>query len=1184
MVEIQMIAGDETPWVIPVTNMTVDTAKDGASTLRFSTAVTEVAFDEEDVDRTNYSTYNLDTDSFGVLRKNRMVRASMGYIVDDVPEYVRRFTGLIQDMEPSHTVDANGATSLTLDVTCIDSRTQAVGPPVTKIEDMYLGSLPNQLSYDIAQYFPEDTTFLGGDGIVRPTAFDKWSLVSVVRTVLYQSGMNATQLWAKDSNGNFLIDDRGVYLEATMGYPYSFGSTFGVETSVKERFVDIESPLGDVQATVPYNHEVESAQVIDLPYLYTFPLDTDPWSELHNLCDSYGLELGVNNDGNVYMRYPDNPTLYSSTDTIGTNILAESDFATHVAWDRSNDFDDTGGNAEYTWSANQTSYVRQSAANRLQAGENGAFYTFTYTVNVTTVPNGDFTLTLEHFCIGSVSLPYTTGTHSVDFYSFGSAQAALFTIQATCTTATQGQFTIDDVSCGLAEETRRVLYGIGWTTPATPRAIGNVIGTASTVGANLLIKFTGVGIRLIFTRQNAESKVVAYIDTTIVNGVNELDSTTGDQGHTDWTDNVDPLNSYVDLDFDSLPAGVSEWYYSDGVHPDLGENPTVFTVADNLTYGYHECIVQLYVGTLDFEGFQEIIVSTEQPQHTFSSGNLMGVSYNESLEALTNDVVIAGNMSGAAGEYVTSRAVDAASINSEASANYIGVRKPWYISDPRITNQERADFLAKHLLFRYRRGERRLALESPGLPWLESGDPVTVTDTQELSDGSMLPVLGLYNPGDLTPAQRSGVGGISPVPFQRYWITETSEQYSIQGDFPQYTMSVTTTAFPPLPAYEPLPEPVQDEAVTPISTIDITIDGGTATYNPFLSHAEGKYVNISFALNWHARMLAVRIIAGLNTDRSALGMDDLQAGQTLNVLTYKTGYIPAGYYEFQWDGWIEEGNGGHYAPDGFYTVEFETERYSTGAGFRCRSETGYPGVESGSEEYIQIALDRNAAYGASPYSATTTPTSTLSSPGVIYDLETNGGLGLKFEVTLACPAQVIIPLHIKFLNYATVPANLAVGSFDFDDWFILFPSKDPPVLEPGTYTFYFNPATDLLRYGVPLKPFVGTVAAWNIEVVPDPYAYYAALVALKAGYSIPKSITTYVVARQEWNVAWHIDIEDGSSNGIIFRDLSGVEESVVPTGNIYYNWNGPRASTYSTKNDRNDQYSYYTFVNTKAAV
>lgn len=127
--------------------------------------------------------------------------------------------------------------------------------------------------------------------------------------------------------------------------------------------------------------------------------------------------------------------------------LNETDFGTHVKWAVTNDFNDTGGNAHYTWSANQTSTLTQTVANRAKAGSNSHYYELTYTVAVTTALDGDFALTLTiGFAASSTVLPFTAGTHRVVFQSAAAAATGSFVIQAVSGTDTEGEFTIDDIS------------------------------------------------------------------------------------------------------------------------------------------------------------------------------------------------------------------------------------------------------------------------------------------------------------------------------------------------------------------------------------------------------------------------------------------------------------------------------------------------------------------------------------------------------------------------------------------------------------------------------------------------------------------------------------------------------------------------------------------------------------------
>ena len=127
--------------------------------------------------------------------------------------------------------------------------------------------------------------------------------------------------------------------------------------------------------------------------------------------------------------------------------LNETDFATHAKWDAAGDWDDTGGNLEFTYSGTPGTHdAEQTAVNRALLGDNSRSYIFTYTVSVTTAPDGNFALSLINFPGSSISLPFTVGTHTVNFLSAADATIQDFTFRAFYTVTTQGQFALDDVS------------------------------------------------------------------------------------------------------------------------------------------------------------------------------------------------------------------------------------------------------------------------------------------------------------------------------------------------------------------------------------------------------------------------------------------------------------------------------------------------------------------------------------------------------------------------------------------------------------------------------------------------------------------------------------------------------------------------------------------------------------------
>lgn len=137
---------------------------------------------------------------------------------------------------------------------------------------------------------------------------------------------------------------------------------------------------------------------------------------------------------NIYALYKTAP---------GAESLNETDFATHAKWDRTNDIDDTGGNAEYVFTSTQTSTLTQIQANLLIAGAGSKWYKFTYTIDETTPFNGDGVATITtSFALVAKKLNLTPGTHTVYFKS--AVAPTNFVISIVSGSDSEGTFSFDD--------------------------------------------------------------------------------------------------------------------------------------------------------------------------------------------------------------------------------------------------------------------------------------------------------------------------------------------------------------------------------------------------------------------------------------------------------------------------------------------------------------------------------------------------------------------------------------------------------------------------------------------------------------------------------------------------------------------------------------------------------------------
>ncbi|NHZ84277.1 MAG: hypothetical protein GWP19_00160 [Planctomycetia bacterium] len=176
--------------------------------------------------------------------------------------------------------------------------------------------------------------------------------------------------------------------------------------------------------------------------LFTLLLITMAFSQFDNTINGWVNGAYYVPDGIVYSE----GVIVVDEGTLAAESLSEVDFVTHANWDVTNDFDDTGGNAAFIWSANQTSTLTQIQANLAVAGVGSRWYKFTYTLAVTTAFDGDAAATITtSFALSAVSLEIVTaGTYTIYFKS--AVTPTDFVISLVSGTDTEGTISYDDVT------------------------------------------------------------------------------------------------------------------------------------------------------------------------------------------------------------------------------------------------------------------------------------------------------------------------------------------------------------------------------------------------------------------------------------------------------------------------------------------------------------------------------------------------------------------------------------------------------------------------------------------------------------------------------------------------------------------------------------------------------------------
>lgn len=131
-----------------------------------------------------------------------------------------------------------------------------------------------------------------------------------------------------------------------------------------------------------------------------------------------------------------------SASSLGSESLAEIDFATHAKWDVVGDWDDSGGNAVYLHNTGSGT-LTQTSGNLALALDGDKWYKFAYTVSAVTHTGAMSATITTGIAASAVSLPITAGAQAVYFKT--KASPGDFVISVTSDTVAD-TFTIDDVS------------------------------------------------------------------------------------------------------------------------------------------------------------------------------------------------------------------------------------------------------------------------------------------------------------------------------------------------------------------------------------------------------------------------------------------------------------------------------------------------------------------------------------------------------------------------------------------------------------------------------------------------------------------------------------------------------------------------------------------------------------------
>ena len=269
-----------------VVGVSEDHSSDKASTASFTVDVTDEVFDPKNINRNNCYTYHAPTESFGVLRKGRLVDIKLGYRTTENNGDIQRFRGFIDNVNVKHNADGSNR----LEISCTDlSRS---------LDDVQNLDLPDLISYDTANLFESNPIV---DGDIRPQTYDGWKLVDVIRDLGWRAGITSGQLFAKDSNGRFLIEDADDRFMRTVTYPFEKRSL----------------PEGTLSSS----------------YLFKISYGDNIWNKMQDAAELFGRRLYFNMDGNLILSRPNNPKVLANYS--GLEPKEDGDAIIYGAYNRS---------------------------------------------------------------------------------------------------------------------------------------------------------------------------------------------------------------------------------------------------------------------------------------------------------------------------------------------------------------------------------------------------------------------------------------------------------------------------------------------------------------------------------------------------------------------------------------------------------------------------------------------------------------------------------------------------------------------------------------------------------------------------------------------------------------------------------------------------------------------------------
>lgn len=248
-----------------VETITEERAEGQSTVFTFTVPITKGRWNPRRITPDNCYSYDVSTQSMGVLRKHRYVTIEQGYSNNTV----QRFSGFISNINV-----ADSATEPKITVTCIDLSKLLIDKPITEAPDLVswlrYGSGVKLSEYKPSQYIR--------DSMFKPPAYDAWNLRDVVEDLSYMAGLTSRSIMAVDDHNQPYLVDNGTRLSKSIDYP----------------FTSIITDDGTTRNS-GYKWQVETGESY--------------WDVFNKIKTEFNRSIRILPNGAVDFRLPDNPNL-----------------------------------------------------------------------------------------------------------------------------------------------------------------------------------------------------------------------------------------------------------------------------------------------------------------------------------------------------------------------------------------------------------------------------------------------------------------------------------------------------------------------------------------------------------------------------------------------------------------------------------------------------------------------------------------------------------------------------------------------------------------------------------------------------------------------------------------------------------------------------------------------------------